>query len=140
MFNVKPNSSLLMKKYVCIWNIIYRIFKGGYDVPKENVVFINRYAVHQDPKRLQYHDKFDPFWYLDEMGKVDPVKLESMLSFWTGIRVCLGKWLIQAEISLICVIFGNVFRFCFRWTRNKSLRENTEFSLVQKNHSTWKLL
>lgn len=81
---------------------------------------------------------FNPFWYLDEMGKVDPVKLESMLSFWTGIRVCLGKWLTQAEISLICVIFGNVFRFCFRWTRNKSLRENTAFSLVQKNHSTWK--
>lgn len=80
---------------------------------------------------------FNPFWYLDEMGKVDPVKLESMLSFWTGIRVCLGKWLTQAEISLICVIFGNVFRFCFRWTRNKSLRENTAFSLVQKNHSTF---
>lgn len=35
-----------MKKYVCIWNIIYWIFKGGYDVFKENVVFINWYVVY----------------------------------------------------------------------------------------------
>lgn len=35
-----------MKKYVCIWNIIYWICKGGYDVFKVIVVFINWYVVY----------------------------------------------------------------------------------------------
>jgi steroid 17alpha-monooxygenase/17alpha-hydroxyprogesterone aldolase/cytochrome P450 family 1 subfamily A polypeptide 1 len=76
---------------------------GGYDVPKDTVVLINHYALHQDKKYWKDPEKFDPLRYLDENGKMDPKKLDSWLPFSAGRRVCLGESIAKPEILMMCV-------------------------------------
>ncbi|XP_061178421.1 steroid 17-alpha-hydroxylase/17,20 lyase-like isoform X1 [Saccostrea echinata] len=76
---------------------------GGYDIPKDTIVIINHYALHQDPTYWKNPEKFDPMRYLNENGKLDPSKLESWLPFSAGRRVCLGESIAKPEIMMMCV-------------------------------------
>ncbi|XP_011454186.2 steroid 17-alpha-hydroxylase/17,20 lyase [Magallana gigas] len=75
---------------------------GGYDVPKGTTVLINFWALHHDPKQWKDPEQFDPHRFLDENGKMKPIKPESWLPFSAGRRVCLGETLAKPEILLMC--------------------------------------
>ncbi|XP_061194478.1 steroid 17-alpha-hydroxylase/17,20 lyase-like [Saccostrea echinata] len=75
---------------------------GGYDIPKGTTVAINVWALHLDPKYWKDPEKFDPYRYLDEEGKMKPVKPESWLPFSAGRRVCLGETVAKPELLLMC--------------------------------------
>jgi cytochrome P450 len=75
---------------------------GGYDIPKGTTVFINFWALHNDPKYWKNPEKFDPYRYLDEGGRLKPVKPDSWLPFSAGRRVCLGETVSKPEMLLMC--------------------------------------
>ncbi|XP_050411812.1 steroid 17-alpha-hydroxylase/17,20 lyase isoform X2 [Patella vulgata] len=73
---------------------------AGYDVPEGTTVFINQWAIMNDPDNWQDVDKFKPERFLDEDGKMAP-KPENWLPFGAGRRVCLGEPLAKSELHLI---------------------------------------
>ncbi|ESO84647.1 hypothetical protein LOTGIDRAFT_204704 [Lottia gigantea] len=73
---------------------------GEYEIPKDTMVIINHYAMHNDPNKWEEVDRFKPERYLDEDGKLAP-KPESWLPFSAGRRVCLGEPLAKPELQLI---------------------------------------
>ncbi|XP_061194476.1 steroid 17-alpha-hydroxylase/17,20 lyase-like isoform X1 [Saccostrea echinata] len=75
---------------------------GGYDIPKGTTIFINHWALHNDPKFFKDPEKFDPYRYLDENGKKKPARPDSWLPFSAGSRVCLGETVAKPEILLMC--------------------------------------
>ncbi|XP_061194482.1 steroid 17-alpha-hydroxylase/17,20 lyase-like [Saccostrea echinata] len=75
---------------------------GGYDIPKGTTVIINHWALHHDPKFFKDPEKFDPYRYLDENGKMKPSRPDSWLPFSAGRRVCLGETVAKPELLLMC--------------------------------------
>ncbi|XP_061194475.1 steroid 17-alpha-hydroxylase/17,20 lyase-like [Saccostrea echinata] len=75
---------------------------GGYDIPKGTTVLINIWALHNDPNYWKDPEKFDPYRFLDENGKLKPTRPESWLPFSAGRRVCLGETLARPDILLMC--------------------------------------
>ncbi|XP_071961415.1 steroid 17-alpha-hydroxylase/17,20 lyase-like [Antedon mediterranea] len=72
---------------------------GNFEVPENTWVFINSWALHNDPEYWDSPEKFSPERFLDS----DSVKqrLPSFLPFSTGRRVCVGEALAKAEIFLV---------------------------------------
>ncbi|KAK3100065.1 hypothetical protein FSP39_014192, partial [Pinctada imbricata] len=83
---------------------------AGYDIPKGTTVFINHWALHNDPNFWKDVDKFDPYRYLTKDGKMD-MKPENWLPFSAGRRVCLGEPVARTELLLIASSFLKNFRF-----------------------------
>jgi cytochrome P450 len=83
-------------KYIFVLKI------GGYDIPKDTIVFINFWALHYDPKYWKDPEEFNPYRYLDENGKLKPTKPDSWLPFSAGRRACLGETLAKPQILLVC--------------------------------------
>ncbi|XP_048736456.1 steroid 17-alpha-hydroxylase/17,20 lyase-like isoform X2 [Ostrea edulis] len=75
---------------------------GGYDIPKGTTIVINYWALHHDPKYWKDSEKFDPYRYLDENGKMKSITPKSWLPFSAGRRVCLGETVAKPELLLMC--------------------------------------
>ncbi|XP_071094304.1 steroid 17-alpha-hydroxylase/17,20 lyase-like [Haliotis cracherodii] len=73
---------------------------GGYDIPKGTTVFINHYALHQDPEQWRDPQVYNPDRFLDHDGKM-AAKPESWLPFSAGRRVCLGESVAKPELHLL---------------------------------------
>ena len=73
---------------------------GDYDVPKDTMVIINHWALHNDPSVWRDVDKFIPERFLGTDGKLGP-KPESWLPFSAGKRVCLGETMVKPEFLLL---------------------------------------
>ncbi|XP_052089952.1 steroid 17-alpha-hydroxylase/17,20 lyase-like isoform X2 [Mytilus californianus] len=82
---------------------------GGYDVPKDTMVMINHWALHNDPNYWKDVKKFDPTRYLDENGKLG-MKPESWLPFSAGRRGCLGESVAKPELHLIFATLMQKFK------------------------------
>ncbi|XP_025099209.1 cytochrome P450 2D3-like [Pomacea canaliculata] len=78
---------------------------GGFDVPKGTMIFINHWALHNDPDHWDKPEEFRPERFLDDQGKMAP-KPDSWLPFSTGRRVCLGEAIAKPEILLVlaCIL------------------------------------
>ncbi|XP_071952912.1 steroid 17-alpha-hydroxylase/17,20 lyase-like [Antedon mediterranea] len=73
---------------------------GSYKVPEDTWVFINLWALHNDPKYWDNPDKFRPERFLDAKNAVKQ-RLPSFLPFSTGRRVCVGESLAKANSFMI---------------------------------------
>ena len=85
-------------------------FTGGYDVPKGTTVFVNHFSLHNDANFWKDVDKFDPYRYLDQSGKMD-TKPENWLPFGAGRRICLGEPVSRTELILIAANLLQTFTF-----------------------------
>lgn len=72
---------------------------GGFKIPKGTVILPNLYAIHNDPRYFPDPKQFRPERFLDATGNL--AKLESVLPFSVGKRVCLGESLARMELFLI---------------------------------------
>ncbi|XP_076079552.1 steroid 17-alpha-hydroxylase/17,20 lyase-like isoform X1 [Mytilus galloprovincialis] len=82
---------------------------GGYDVPKDTMVMINHWALHNDPNQWKDVNKFDPTRFLDENGKLGK-KPDSWLPFSAGRRGCLGESVAKPELHLIFATIMQKFK------------------------------
>ena len=73
---------------------------GGYNVPKDTWVFINIWALHNDPEQWEEPEDFRPERFLDDQGKLGP-KSPSYIPFSMGRRICLGEMLAKNALMLI---------------------------------------
>ena len=73
---------------------------GGYDIPQNTMVFINHWALHNDPKEWDSPQEFRPSRFIDEAGKLKP-KVKSWLPFSAGRRACLGEFVAKPKLLLI---------------------------------------
>ncbi|XP_033120095.1 steroid 17-alpha-hydroxylase/17,20 lyase-like isoform X2 [Anneissia japonica] len=75
---------------------------GPYKIPADTIVFLNLWALHNDPKYWPSPEKFQPERFLDSSNTVIQ-RLPSFLPFSTGRRVCVGESLAKANIFLTFV-------------------------------------
>ena len=69
----------------------------GYDVPKDTMVIINHWALHNDPSVWKDVYQFIPERFLDSNGKLGP-KPKNWLPFSAGNKVCLGEGIVKPEL------------------------------------------
>ncbi|XP_022087524.1 cytochrome P450 2J5-like isoform X1 [Acanthaster planci] len=82
----------------------------GYTIPKGRKVFINLWAMMNDPKVWDRPEEFNPGRFLSEDGKT-VIQHETFIPFSTGRRSCLGEGLAKTELFLFAT---NLFqRFTF---------------------------
>ncbi|GBN12795.1 Cytochrome P450 2J2 [Araneus ventricosus] len=72
---------------------------GGYDIPKETIVYANFWSAHHDPRYWNEPDKFIPERFLSEDGK-SVVKSSNFMPFSLGKRVCPGESMAYMEMFL----------------------------------------
>ncbi|KAK7090042.1 steroid 17-alpha-hydroxylase/17,20 lyase-like [Littorina saxatilis] len=72
---------------------------GGYDVPKDTMVFVNQWAILHDPKKWDQPEEFRPKRFLDDQGNLK--KIDCWTPFSAGRRACLGETVAKPELLLI---------------------------------------
>eukprot|EP00054_Salpingoeca_dolichothecata_P008818 m.49955 g.49955 ORF g.49955 m.49955 type:complete len:378 (+) comp17975_c0_seq2:121-1254(+) len=80
---------------------------GGYDCPKDTLIFLNLYACARDPKLFDDPETFNPNRFADD-PKLNVGK-DGFYPFGAGHRVCLGWRLAVRELFL----FGANLMHCF---------------------------
>ncbi|XP_077868074.1 cytochrome P450 1A1-like [Saccoglossus kowalevskii] len=83
---------------------------GGYNLPKDTMVFLNLWNVHMNDKHWDNPGEFRPERFLDTDGKALP-KPESFLPFSAGRRVCLGEVLAKSEMFLVFICLFQHYTF-----------------------------
>ncbi|XP_046438827.1 methyl farnesoate epoxidase-like isoform X1 [Daphnia pulex] len=83
----------------------------GYVIPKKAVVFINLWAINNDPEIWPEPTKFLPERHLNDAGEF--VKSEKMLNFSLGKRSCIGETLARNSLFLFFTSFMQHFHFEF---------------------------
>ncbi|XP_033749031.1 cytochrome P450 1A1-like [Pecten maximus] len=73
---------------------------GGYTIPEGTMIFINHWALHNDPRHWKEPSKFDPERFLNSDGTLAR-KPESWLPFSAGRRACIGESVAVPELLLI---------------------------------------
>ena len=85
--------------------MLSNIFSGGYDIPKDMLVMVNVWAIHNNPKDWPEPEKFQPKRFLDDKGQVSDKRF-SYMPFSAGRRNCLGESLAKSYLFLtICRLF-----------------------------------
>ncbi|XP_022940352.1 cytochrome P450 81D1-like isoform X1 [Cucurbita moschata] len=83
---------------------------GGYHIPRGTMLFVNLWAIHNDPKIWADPRKFDP----DRFVKVESEKLGfKLMPFGSGRRGCPGEGL---GLRVIGLVLGSLIQ-CFEWER-----------------------
>ncbi|XP_033114179.1 steroid 17-alpha-hydroxylase/17,20 lyase-like [Anneissia japonica] len=83
---------------------------GSCRIPEDTWVFINHWALHNDPKYWDAPEEFRPERFLDSSHSIKQ-RLPSFLPFSTGRRVCVGEALAKAEVFLIFVWLIQNYKF-----------------------------
>lgn len=73
---------------------------NGYFVRQGTPVFINLYSLTRDERYWQNPDRFDPYRFLDENGKLRNDLLDKFYPFGIGQRRCMGEYLARLEIFI----------------------------------------
>lgn len=81
----------------------------GYAIPKDSVVFINLWAINNDPDIWPEPKKFLPERHLNAAGNC--VKSELMFNFGLGKRSCIGETLARCSLFLFFTCIMQHFRF-----------------------------
>ncbi|XP_021630396.1 cytochrome P450 81Q32 [Manihot esculenta] len=85
---------------------------GGYDVPKNTMVFVNAWAIHRDPRLWDDAEKFKPERF--EKGRADEAcGCYKFMTFGLGRRACPGMGLAHRVLSFA---LGAMIQ-CFEWKR-----------------------
>jgi len=80
---------------------------GKYNLPKDTIVLVNAWTVHQDPKVWSDPTHFKPERFENES------EISRLLSFGVGRRACPGSNLAQRTVSLSVALLLQ----CFEWKR-----------------------
>ncbi|XP_013383543.1 cytochrome P450 1A1-like isoform X2 [Lingula anatina] len=86
---------------------------GGYDIPKDTLVYPNIWAIHHDPKNWESPETFMPERFLDKDGSLKKLDKKTWLPFGRGKRKCVGEALARAEIGMIMALFFRRFSVSF---------------------------
>ncbi len=81
----------------------------GYQVHKDDYIFINIYGVHMDERYWDEPQKFDPERFSAERSKGR--HKWAFLPFLNGPRKCIGEPLSRTEMQLVSVLLLQRFRF-----------------------------
>ncbi|XP_013386450.1 steroid 17-alpha-hydroxylase/17,20 lyase-like [Lingula anatina] len=86
---------------------------GGYDIPKDTIVYANIWAIHHDPKNWESPEVFSPERFLEKDGSLKKLDTKTWLPFGSGKRKCVGEALAMAEIMMFMALFFHRFRVSF---------------------------
>lgn len=82
---------------------------GGYFIAKNTPLVINYYALTRDERYWQEPEKFNPYRFLDENGKLRTSLVDKFYPFGVGVRRCIGEYLGRIQIFLF---FANLMHKC----------------------------
>ena len=72
-------------------------------IPKNTMILINAYRINYEEKTFPYPKEFQPTRWIDDDGNFKALEKDSIITFGTGRRSCLGKSLARMEIFLFLV-------------------------------------
>ena len=72
---------------------------GGFDVPKNSMVFISLYHLHRDARFWTQPEAFRPERFTN--GEFEEVPKHAYVPFSTGPRVCIGNAFAEMEAKLL---------------------------------------
>ncbi|GAB2267132.1 hypothetical protein Dimus_002117 [Dionaea muscipula] len=86
---------------------------NGYYIPKNARLFVNVWAMGQDPELWENPQNFDPERFLSErLAKVEPWGNDfELIPFGSGRRICAG---IRMGITIVQLVIGTLVH-CFDW-------------------------
>ncbi|KAF2283785.1 hypothetical protein GH714_015257 [Hevea brasiliensis] len=84
---------------------------GGYDVPKNSMLFINAWAIHRDPQLWNDALKFRPERFQKCQAEAEDYGYKFM-AFGLGRRACPG----MALANILSFALGSMIQ-CFEWKR-----------------------
>ena len=82
---------------------------GGYDLPKESLIFISPYAMHHDARYFADPERFDPERFAPDRAKEIPSY--AYFPFGGGPRVCIGQSFAMMEARLILATIAQRYQF-----------------------------
>jgi cytochrome P450 len=84
-------------------------FLESYFIPKNTPLLINYYALTRDERYWEDPEKFNPYRFLDENGKLKNDLTDKFYLFGIGSRRCIGEYLGRL---LIFLYFSNLIHKC----------------------------
>lgn len=72
----------------------------GYFIPKNTPLVINYYGLTRDERHWEEPEKFNPYRFLDENGKLRTNLVDKFYPFGVGSRRCIGEYLGRLQIFL----------------------------------------
>uniref|UniRef100_H2YMP1 Cytochrome P450 2U1 n=1 Tax=Ciona savignyi TaxID=51511 RepID=H2YMP1_CIOSA len=82
---------------------------NGYSIPNGTTIFVNLWAVHNNPDVWDEPNKFKPERHLDDKGNF--VQSNHVIPFSVGPRHCLGEKLARMEVFIYLVSLVQKFEF-----------------------------
>ncbi|MEQ2239167.1 hypothetical protein ILYODFUR_001779 [Ilyodon furcidens] len=103
---------------------------GGFNIPKDTVIFINQWSVNHDPLRWKDPHVFDPSRFLDENGSLDKDLTNDVMIFSAGKRRCIGDQVAKVEVFLFFAIL--LHQCTFEKCPNEDFILNCSYGLTLK--------
>ena len=91
----------------------------GYFIAKNTPVLINYYSLTRDERYWQQPEKFDPYRFLDENGKLRNSLIDKFYPFGVGSRRCVGEYL--GRFSIFLFLTNLLHRYKFERVPGKKL-------------------
>uniref|UniRef100_A0A914W0P9 Cytochrome P450 n=1 Tax=Plectus sambesii TaxID=2011161 RepID=A0A914W0P9_9BILA len=112
--------------------IFHKTFKDtvldGYLVPANSMIMMNLWSTLRDPEYFPCPEEFRPERFLDEFGAVKE-RLESLLPYGIGSRICMGESLARIELFVIIGALLQRYRFYKIPGVQYSLEQNMELTI-----------
>ncbi len=100
-----------MRLYPAAWTVSREVYApttlGGYPLRKKQVVFVNVYGMHHDPRFFPDPEQFDPERFRPENEKTIPKY--AYLPFSGGPRICIGNAFSLMESRLLLATLAQKF-------------------------------
>ncbi|KAL5777665.1 hypothetical protein ACOSP7_010591 [Xanthoceras sorbifolium] len=97
---------------------------GGYNIPRGTMLFVNAWALHQDPNNWEDPNMFKPERFLGSEGEKGGYKF---IPFGSGRRQCPGAGL---AMRLMALSLGILIQ-CFDWENTKEDIEDAEMNKAE---------
>ncbi|MCB0705423.1 MAG: cytochrome P450 [Saprospiraceae bacterium] len=83
---------------------------GGFEVPKDSIIYLSIYALHRDPKIFESPDAFQPERFLPDAPDIPK---NAYIPFGFGPRKCVGYQFAMMEMQLLLPMLVQSFNFKF---------------------------
>ncbi|KAK5612141.1 hypothetical protein CRENBAI_024498 [Crenichthys baileyi] len=103
---------------------------GGFNIPKDTVIFVNQWSVNHDPLSWKDPHVFDPSRFLDENGSLDKDLTNDVMIFSAGKRRCIGDQVAKVEVFLFFAIL--LHQCTFEKCPNEDFTLNCSYGLTLK--------
>ncbi|XP_049269958.1 cytochrome P450 1A1-like [Rhipicephalus sanguineus] len=103
---------------------------GEYFIPEDATVVTNVWALHNDPAIWKHPDKFDPARFLKSDGSLSQEKLQRVIPFSVGRRMCPGEIFASVEIHVYLTSILQIYRVVP--TSGSAVHVDVEYSEIMK--------